>query len=354
MLRITGGRVYDPANGVHGEVKDVLMSGGRITGEAAGPVVRTIDASGMVIFPGGVDIHTHVAGAALNFARAMTPENHRVAAKFIHSPTLRAGTGGTTPTTFATGYLYAGMGYTTAFDAAIPPLAARHVHEEFDDTPCIDKGFYVLVGNNHYIMQAIQDQEPERLKAFLGWLLSAAKGYAPKIVNPGGVEVWKQQQGGNVSGLDSLVEYFNVTPRQIIGGIARAAEELKLPHRVHIHARLEKNLGCFQAALTHGKEKWRKSGVGECRVNVCAGFEEEIDNFGIAIRGSPHQSGLSAALPGIHVGAAFNQGIDRAGLAGASRRHEDRFPAAQSRVRIGAAFAHGPTHERLSPDYQHA
>ena len=25
--------------------------------------------TGMVIFPGGVDIHTHVAGAALNFAR---------------------------------------------------------------------------------------------------------------------------------------------------------------------------------------------------------------------------------------------------------------------------------------------
>ncbi len=60
------------------------------------------------------------------------------------------------------------------------------------------------------------------------------------MVNPGGVEVWKQQQGGNVSGLDSLVEHFNVTPRQIIHGIARAADELKLPHRVHIHAN---NLG---------------------------------------------------------------------------------------------------------------
>ncbi len=31
----------------------------------------------MIVFPGGVDIHTHVAGAALNFARAMTPENQR-------------------------------------------------------------------------------------------------------------------------------------------------------------------------------------------------------------------------------------------------------------------------------------
>src|SRR5213594_2508169 len=105
MLRITGGKVYDPANGINGEVKDVAISGGRIVNQVEGGGVRALDASGMVVFPGGVDIHTHVAGAALNFARAMTPENHRVAAKFIHSPELRAGTGGTTPTTFATGYL---------------------------------------------------------------------------------------------------------------------------------------------------------------------------------------------------------------------------------------------------------
>ncbi len=46
-------------------------------------------------------------------------------------PHTHSGTMGSVPSTFATGYKYAGMGYTTAFDAAIPPLAARHAHEEF-------------------------------------------------------------------------------------------------------------------------------------------------------------------------------------------------------------------------------
>ena len=71
MLRITGGKVYDPANGIDGVVKDLCISDGRIVSEVEGG--RVIDATGMFIFPGGVDIHTHVAGAALNFARAMTP-----------------------------------------------------------------------------------------------------------------------------------------------------------------------------------------------------------------------------------------------------------------------------------------
>ena len=47
------------------------------------------------------------------------------------------------------------MGYTTVFDAAIPPLAARHAHEEFGDTPIIDKGFFLLFGNNHYVLNQI-------------------------------------------------------------------------------------------------------------------------------------------------------------------------------------------------------
>src|SRR5205807_5167704 len=103
-------------------IRDICMADGRIVANVEGG--RTLDASGMIVFPGGVDIHTHVAGAALNFARAMTPENQRAAAKFTHTSERRMGIGGPTPTTFATGYLYAGMGYTTVVEAAGPGLSA--------------------------------------------------------------------------------------------------------------------------------------------------------------------------------------------------------------------------------------
>ncbi len=170
----------------------------------------------------------------------MRPEDRRLAEPVMRTSKTHSGTMGSVPSTFATGYKYCGMGYTTAFDAAVPPLSARHAHEEFEDTPCIDKGIYVLMGNNHYIMKAIADGQPDRVKAFVGWLLGAAKGYAVKLVNPGGVEVWKQHASGNVHTVDEVVDSFGITPRQIIRGLAQAVDELKLPHSVHIHCN---NLG---------------------------------------------------------------------------------------------------------------
>lgn len=241
-LKIAGGTVYDPANGIDGQLRDLWIEGGKIVVPPSDPAVRptVLDATGLVVMPGGIDMHCHIAGPKANVVRKMRPEEKRSAAKVLRTATTRSGTLGSVPSTFATGYKYAALGYTTAFDAAVPPLAAKHTHEELADTPCIDKGFYVLVGNNHYIMRSLQEANRERLRAFLGWLLSAARAYAPKVVNPGGVEVWKQRQGGNVGGIDDPVPPFGVTPRQIVAGIAQAAEELRLPHRLHIHAN---NLG---------------------------------------------------------------------------------------------------------------
>ncbi len=242
LLKIAGGTIYDPAHGVDGQVRDLWVANGRMVDPPSdlSTATETIDASGLVVMPGGIDMHCHIAGPKVNVARKMRPEEKRKGEVLRKTAVTHSGTMGSVPSTFATGYKYAGLGYTTAFDAAIPPLAARHAHEEFDDTPCLDKGFYVLMGNNHYVMRCIQQNEPQKLKAFIGWLLCAAKGVAPKLVNPGGVEVWKNQASGNVHGLDDVVEHFNVTPRQIIREVSRAANELGLPHPVHIHGN---NLG---------------------------------------------------------------------------------------------------------------
>lgn len=237
MLRITGGKVYDPAHGLDGVVQDICIADGRIVADVSGG--RTIDATGMVVFPGGVDIHTHVAGAALNFARAMTPENQRAAAAFRHTPERRTGIGGPTPTTFATGYLYAGMGYTTVVEAAVPVLSAKHTHEELRDTPIVDKACCVLMANNELVLDLIEAGDLERARDVVAWLVWAAKGYGVKAVNPGGVTAWKWGKDAKTL-FDPVPGYDKVTPAKIISSLAGIIDQLGLPHPLHLHCN---NLG---------------------------------------------------------------------------------------------------------------
>src|SRR6202047_182873 len=232
MLRIKGGRVYDPANGIDGQVKDICISDGRIVADVEGG--RTIDATGMIVFPGGVDIHTHVAAGALHFARAMTPENQRAAAQVIHSEHPRAGVGGPTPSTFATGYLYAGMGYTTVVEAAVPVLSAKHTHEGLRDTPIVDKACCVLMANNEIWMDLLEKGDIERAKDVVAWLIWAAKVYGVKAVNPGGVTAWKY--GKDAKQLHEPVYGYNkTTPAKIIASLAQIVDGLGLPHPLHLH-----------------------------------------------------------------------------------------------------------------------
>ncbi|MDR3543831.1 MAG: formylmethanofuran dehydrogenase subunit A, partial [Desulfosporosinus sp.] len=172
-----------------------------------------------------------------NSARIMFPEDHYEHFR-ARTPATRSGTGYTVPSTFLTGYLYAGLGYTTIFEAAVPPLKARQAHEELLDTPLLDKGFYTLMGNNYMMMKILSEPDlqgrKERLRALVSWLLRSSKGYAVKAVNPGGVESWKWGQGA--TGLDSPVPPFGVTPRQIMLELVEAVEGLRLPHPLHLHA----------------------------------------------------------------------------------------------------------------------
>lgn len=237
-LRITGGRVYDPAHEVHGEVRDICVRDGKIVADVEAGV-RTLDARGMVVFPGGVDVHTHVAGAALNFARAMIPEDHRRNAPFVRTATRRGGIGGATPTTYVTGYLYAGLGYTTVNEAAVPILSARHTHEELRDTPIVDKSCLVLMANHEILLDLIEKGELERARHVAAWNVWAAKAYGVKAVNPGGVAAWKW--GKDAKALhEPIPGYSTLTPRDVITGLAGIVDQLGLPHPLHLHCN---NLG---------------------------------------------------------------------------------------------------------------
>jgi len=236
-MRIINGRVYDPTNNIDGEVKDICVSDGKIV-ESVADDATVIDAHGMVIMPGAVDIHCHIAGTKVNAARKLQPEDHR---HDVHpgTPFTRSGTGGTVPSTFTTGYRYATLGYTTAMEAAVSPIGARHVLEEFHDTPVIDKGFYVLLGNNIFLQQLLRDKRIEEFDQAVAWWVNATKAYTVKLVNPGGDEPWKGKKNSNVSDIDEKTDE-GLTPRKIIEAFIVSVNKQGFPKPAHIHCN---NLG---------------------------------------------------------------------------------------------------------------
>ena len=242
---IKNGHVFDPVQGIKGDKADVAIKDGRIVDKVSSSA-KAIDAKGKSVMAGAVEIHAHIAGPKVNIGRIYRPEDKL----FTYTPTKgnqRMGGGNSIPTTFKTGYEYAKMGYTTAMEAAMPPLFARHVHEEMRDTPIIDEGAYPVFGNNWFVMEYIKNNEIENTAAYCAWLLRATKGYAIKLVNPGGTEAWAW--GLNCLSVNDPVPYFDITPAEIIKGLIEANEFLGLPHSIHIHPNNLGNPGNFTTTL---------------------------------------------------------------------------------------------------------
>ncbi len=234
-LLIKNGFVYDPLNNVNGEKMDITVYGGKVVEKVENP--RVVNASGMVVMPGGVDIHSHIAGAKVNVGRLLRPEDHY---KDVEPKTAktRSGVGYSIPSTFTTGYRYAKMGWTTVMDPAMPPLKAKHTHEELNDTPMVDKGSYPLLGSNWFVLEHLRAKDYEECAAYVAWVMNATKGYAIKLVNPGGLEAWGF--GRNVRDIDDSVPNFDITPREIIRGLCKVNQLLNMPHTIHVHTN---NLG---------------------------------------------------------------------------------------------------------------
>ncbi len=220
---LTGGTIHDPANHRDGVVADIWVENGRIIDRPADPTgFARIDARGLVVMPGGVDLHSHVAGPKVNAGRRIAPHlAHR------HPPAV--------PTIHTTGALYAALGYTTVFDAAIATAAAGIAHRELDELPILDKGIYLLAADDAAVLDVLARDDAAETDRLLSGAIAAGRGWAVKVANPGGPSFWKHGRRGDHHDLDTLLPDRTVTPRQILDRLARAVGRIGLPHPLHVH-----------------------------------------------------------------------------------------------------------------------
>ncbi len=236
LIRLAGGTVYDPANGVDGEVRDLYVRDGRIVsrpqnGETVG---REYDVGGRVVMAGGIDIHTHIGGGKMTLARILLPEDH-AGHPAARTRVTRSGSGYIVPSTFTTGYRYAEMGYTACFEPAMLPANARQAHMEMADTPIVDKGAYVMLGSDDFLLRLMAERaEQAVIDDYVAWTLESAQALAIKIVNPGGISAFKFNK--RTLDLDEPhPHYANVTPRAVVEVLTRAVHDLGVPHPLHLH-----------------------------------------------------------------------------------------------------------------------
>ncbi len=235
LIKLSGGTVYDPAHGINGETRDIYIDGGRIVTPPSQEMHpdQEYDVTGQVIMAGAIDIHTHIGGGKVNIARIMLPEDHR-GHEHAHTRLTRAGCGHAAPSTLTAGYRYAEMGYTSCFEPAMLPMNARQAHMEMADTPIVDKGAYVMLGSDDFLLRMMRDGlEQQAINDYIGWTINACQAMAVKIVNPGGISAFKFNQ--RKLDLDEENRYYGITPRQIIKTLAQGVQDLGVTHPIHIH-----------------------------------------------------------------------------------------------------------------------
>jgi formylmethanofuran dehydrogenase subunit A len=241
--RIRGGRVIDPVHGGSGQVRDVAMRDGRIVDhDPRAPADDEVDARGCLVLAGGIDLHSHIGGGKMNLARLLLPEDHRAdlaPAPLPANPLELPSCGTCIPGTLATGYRYAEMGYTAAFEPAMVAGNARHAHMEMGDVPILDHGAYVMLGNDELFLKLLHDGAgANAMRDYVAAMIQATKAMGVKVVNPGGISAFKFNQ--RKLDVDEAHVHWQVTPRQIVATLSQAIDELGLAHPLHIHG---SNLG---------------------------------------------------------------------------------------------------------------
>jgi formylmethanofuran dehydrogenase subunit A len=235
-IRLTGATLIDPTQSPDEIAGDLWIDGARIVGLPADgrPADSELALPDHLVMAGAIDIHSHIAGGKVNLGRLLAASDHRDHAEAAGEGGLRGGGGLATPASFTTGYRYARMGYTTAFEPAMVAANARATHLEMADVPILDKGAYVMLGNEEFLLRRLAAGAGQvELNDYVAWMVRATAAHAVKVVNAGGISAFKFNRRG--LGIDEPGPHHGVTPRAIIRTLARAVHELGIPHPLHVH-----------------------------------------------------------------------------------------------------------------------
>ena len=235
LIQLKSGNVYDPHNKIFNIKKDIYIEDGSIVDKKhiSSKIDKVINCSNKIVMPGAIDMHTHIGGGKVNIARLMLEEFHNEEDPNFDMTAIIA------PSTLKTGLKYIEMGYTSCFEPALLPANARQAHAEMSDIPFIDKGGYVLLGNDDYFLDLVRKKASQSsINDYIAFVIKATQCIGVKVVNPGGINAFKFNQ--RALNVDEKSKYYDITPREIVSVLTRGIHDLGIPHPLHVHC---SNLG---------------------------------------------------------------------------------------------------------------
>ena len=160
-LKISGGRLFDPACGWHGEARDLYIEGRRIVPRLS-RVDRVMEAKGRSVVAGGIDLRGQVATYGLHFRRAA----------------------GGMPSPPDLGETYARLGYTHVHEPFLTLYTANYVHRQLAALPVVDTSASLVLNLRDLDLWL---QSPEHLPAVgetLQFLLERTRSLNLRLVEP--------------------------------------------------------------------------------------------------------------------------------------------------------------------------
>jgi hypothetical protein len=159
--KIAGGRVFDPAQGWRGEVRDLYLDGDRIVPHL--PQVETIiDAKNQAVVPGGIDLRGQVATYGVNFLRLW----------------------GVVPAPGKLGEMYAALGYTHVHEPFLTLATAGYVHRELAALPVVDVSASLVVNLRDLDLWLRDGEKLAEVAATLQFFLEKTRALNFRVVEP--------------------------------------------------------------------------------------------------------------------------------------------------------------------------
>ena len=173
LTRIKGAHIVDPAN-KRDEIGDLSIRGDEIVAPPDGGAEadETVDASGLVAMAGGIDIHSHIAGANVNTARLMLPEQHRAHARRpAATPLSEVGW-----STFETGRSMRKW-VSRSWSSRRSRRIMRCTHISSSPTlPIIDKAILAILGNDDFVLGLMRSGEgAAAIRDHVAWILETTR-----------------------------------------------------------------------------------------------------------------------------------------------------------------------------------